>query len=89
MENTNPQSFEDVKVFTGDNFHTAADATYKNLIWETTGYGKKTKSYPIKLALLLKRELKEHPGTRFLSYLQACSSQEVTETRKQLKFTTL
>ena len=34
MENTNPQSFKDVKVFVGDNFHQASDATYKNLIWE-------------------------------------------------------
>ena len=36
-ENTNPQSFEDVKVFMGDNFHTATDATYNNLMWENIG----------------------------------------------------
>ena len=37
MENTNPQSFQDVKVFMGDNFHTATDATYNNLMWENIG----------------------------------------------------
>jgi len=35
VENTNPQSFEDVKVFAGNNFYPASDATYKNLIWES------------------------------------------------------
>merc|ERR1711953_1588592 len=34
-ENTNPQSFEDVKVFGGNNFNPASDASYKNLIWES------------------------------------------------------
>ena len=34
MENTNPQSFTDVKVFAGDNFYPASDATFNNLIWE-------------------------------------------------------
>ena len=37
MENTNPQSFEDVKVFAGDNFYPAADASYMNLKWENKG----------------------------------------------------
>ena len=37
MENTNTHSFEDVKVFAGDNAHPASDATYKNLIWENNG----------------------------------------------------
>ena len=39
MENTNPQSFKDVKLFVGDNFYTATDASYKNLIWENIGGG--------------------------------------------------
>ena len=39
MENTNPQSFKDVKLFVGDNFYTATDASYKNLIWESIGGG--------------------------------------------------
>jgi len=37
VENTKPRSFEDVKVFVGDYFYPASDATYKNLIWETNG----------------------------------------------------
>ena len=37
MENTKPKVFEDVKVFAGDNFFKASDATYKNLIWENNG----------------------------------------------------
>ena len=39
VENTNPQSFKDVKLFVGDNFYTATDASYKNLIWENIGGG--------------------------------------------------
>ena len=39
VENTNPQSFKDVKLFVGDNFYTATDASYKNLIWEKIGGG--------------------------------------------------
>ena len=35
VENTNPQSFKDVKVFAGDNLAATSDATYKNLVWET------------------------------------------------------
>ena len=42
VENTNPQSFEDVKVFAGDNFYPASDATYKNLVWESNANGKQT-----------------------------------------------
>ena len=38
VENTNPQSFGDVKVFAGDKFSTASDATYKNLKWESKTY---------------------------------------------------
>jgi len=34
VENTNPQSFKDVKVFVGDNFYPATDASYNNLMWE-------------------------------------------------------
>ena len=38
MENTTPYPpFKDVKVFAGDNFYAAADANYKNLIWENKG----------------------------------------------------
>ena len=37
MKNTSPQSFRDVKVFAGDDFYQAADANYKNLIWENKG----------------------------------------------------
>jgi len=33
--NSRPLAFQDVKVFAGDNFFPAADADYKNLIWET------------------------------------------------------
>jgi len=34
VENTNPRTFEDVKVFAGDNFYPAPDASYKNVHWE-------------------------------------------------------
>ena len=37
MVNSNPILFEDVNVFAGDNFYPAAEADYKNLIWETKG----------------------------------------------------
>ena len=37
VENTNPQSFEDVRVFVGGKFNPASDATYKNLNWENKG----------------------------------------------------
>ena len=39
VENTNPLSFEDVKVFAGDNFFPASDASYRNLIWESNAPG--------------------------------------------------
>ena len=39
VENTNPKSFKDVKLFVGDNFYKATDASYKNLIWENIGGG--------------------------------------------------
>ena len=51
VENTNPQSFEDVKVFAGDNFWPASDANYKNLIWVNKG----KKSLLICFALLYKK----------------------------------
>ena len=35
--NSRVELLEDVKVFAGDKFHPAADATYKNLIWESKG----------------------------------------------------
>ena len=38
-ENTDPRRFEAVKVFAGDDFYSAADATYRNLNW-TDGGGK-------------------------------------------------
>ena len=34
QEKTENLTFDDVKVFAGDNFYPAADASYKNLIWE-------------------------------------------------------
>ena len=34
VENKDPRNFNDVKVFAGDNFFIAADANYRNLIWE-------------------------------------------------------
>ena len=37
MENKNPRTFEDVRVFAGDNFYPATDAIYRHLVWET-GY---------------------------------------------------
>ena len=37
MENKDPRAFKDVTVFAGDKFFPAADATYKNLIWENIG----------------------------------------------------
>ena len=37
MENTNPQSYEDVKVFAGDSYTLASDASYKNLKWTDGG----------------------------------------------------
>ena len=30
----NPGTFNNVKVFAGDNFYAAADASFKNLVWE-------------------------------------------------------
>ena len=39
-ENTDPRTFRDVKVFASDNFHPAADARYKNLVWEQQDQGK-------------------------------------------------
>ena len=35
--NTDPQSFENVKLFTGDSFYPPADANYKGLTWENLG----------------------------------------------------
>ena len=38
MENTNPQSFKDIKVFAAGPYnHPVSDTTYRNLIWETEG----------------------------------------------------
>ena len=34
VENKDPKTFEDVKVFAGNNFMPAADASYRNLVWE-------------------------------------------------------
>ena len=36
IKNSNPRTFSNVKVFAGDNFHPAADASYKNLVWESS-----------------------------------------------------
>ena len=37
MENKEPRTFQDVRVFAGDNFYPAADANYRNLVWENIG----------------------------------------------------
>ena len=37
VENTNPQSFKDVKIFAGDKFKSACDASYTNLNWKNDG----------------------------------------------------
>ena len=37
MENKDPMTFQDVKVFAGNNFMPAADVTYRNLVWENIG----------------------------------------------------
>ena len=34
MENTNPKTFTNVRVFAGDKSKPAADASYRNLLWE-------------------------------------------------------
>ena len=34
VENKNPWSFENVKVFAGDDFHDPIDGGYRNLVWE-------------------------------------------------------
>ena len=34
VENTNPKTFTNVRVFAGDKFKPAADASYRNLLWE-------------------------------------------------------
>jgi len=36
IKNSNPRTFSNVKVFAGDNFYPAADASYKNLVWESS-----------------------------------------------------
>ena len=35
IENTNPKAFPNVTVFAGDNLKPAADASYRNLLWES------------------------------------------------------
>ena len=37
MENKEPRTFQDVTVLAGDRFFTAADASYRNLVWENIG----------------------------------------------------
>ena len=34
IENDNPKTFTNIKVFAGDKSKPAADASYKNLVWE-------------------------------------------------------
>ena len=34
VENKDPKTFKDVKVFAGDNFYSSPDASFKNLVWE-------------------------------------------------------
>ena len=38
-ENTDPRTFENVKVFTGDNFEQPTNAKYKNLVYENIPVG--------------------------------------------------
>ena len=40
IENTDARTFEDVKVFAGDDFFPSANATYRNLRWESYNTGK-------------------------------------------------
>ena len=35
VENTEPKTVTNVRVFAGDKFKPAADASYRNLVWET------------------------------------------------------
>ena len=35
VKNSDPRTFRDVAVYAGDRFHTAADAEYMNMVWET------------------------------------------------------
>jgi len=35
VENTDPRTFKDVRVFAGDNFYPPTDGSYSNLIWES------------------------------------------------------
>merc|ERR1711953_252238 len=51
VENTNPQSFEDVKVFGGNNFNPASDASYRNLIWESKASDSTTAEQVVELPL--------------------------------------
>ena len=34
VENTDPREFDNVKVFAADNFHHAANASYRNFVWK-------------------------------------------------------
>ena len=36
VENTRPETFRNVKVFSGDPHYYPADATYKNLVWRSS-----------------------------------------------------
>ena len=42
MENKDPRTFQNVKVFAGNNFFPAADVTYRNLVWENIGLEEET-----------------------------------------------
>ena len=37
-ENTDPRTFDKVKVFAGDNFQDSVDASYSNLLWTNFGW---------------------------------------------------
>ena len=37
MENKDPRTFQNVRVLAGDNFYPAADASFRNLVWENPG----------------------------------------------------
>ena len=42
VENKDPRTFQNVKVFAGNNFFPAADVTYRNLVWENIGLEEET-----------------------------------------------
>ena len=59
VENTNPQSFKDIKVFAAGPYnYPVSDTTYRNLIWETEGEteGKNINTWYLREGLKKKRK---------------------------------